>query len=551
MSGLFVFNCFKYEPYHIEWNVDFLAFKGVGIMGEELQNPTESQIEERIENTIQEIVERPLEEELEQEVENLVEEPIEEPTEEPLEESIEEPTDKPIKKHNKILIGTIVIVCTLMVVYFGITVYFTNHFYFGSEINGINISLKSIEDVEVLMASELKAYTLHLKEREGKSEQIKPQDVGLSYQSEEVFKQLKESQNPFAWILAYLNTSDLKMTAEMTYDEQLLKDRINQLSCFESSYIIEPKNPSFQYRDNHYSIVDEVLGNKLDRDLLYSHIADALQINEIEIDLEALGCYIAPQYHSTSQKVIEAQDTLNKYAASKITYIFGECKEVLEGATISSWLTVDDHFEVIVDQMQVEAYIDLLSKKHHQVGRVRNFLSSSGQTIQVGGGDFIRPINKAVETQNLISAIKKGQTLSKEPIYGQTAFAYGNSDIGNTYVEIDLKNQHIWFYKNGSLIVEGDIVTGNVRSGHTTPKGVYRLKYKMKNVVLRGPGYAAPVSFWMPFNRGIGIHDASWRSVFGGEIYKTNGSHGCINCPQKIAETIYNHIEADTPVICY
>lgn len=84
-----------------------------------------------------------------------------------------------------------------------------------------------------------------------------------------------------------------------------------------------------------------------------------------------------------------------------------------------------------------------------------------------------------------------------------------------------------------------------------TPGGIYRLKYIERYAVLRGPGYAAPVDFWMPFNGGIGMHDATWRSRFGGEIYTYDGSHGCINCPYYLAEAIYDNIEAGTPVICY
>ena len=114
-----------------------------------------------------------------------------------------------------------------------------------------------------------------------------------------------------------------------------------------------------------------------------------------------------------------------------------------------------------------------------------------------------------------------------------------------------MKKQHLWFYKNGSLISQGDVVTGNVSANHTTPGGVYKLKYKEKNAVLRGPGYDAPVSFWMPFNGGIGIHDASWRSEFGGKIYKTGGSHGCINSPYYLAKAIFDNIEAGIPVVCF
>ena len=55
----------------------------------------------------------------------------------------------------------------------------------------------------------------------------------------------------------------------------------------------------------------------------------------------------------------------------------------------------------------------------------------------------------------------------------------------------------------------------------------------------------------MPFNGNIGIHDAGWRNKFGGNIYLTNGSHGCINSPPNLANTIFNNIDASTPVICY
>ena len=75
-----------------------------------------------------------------------------------------------------------------------------------------------------------------------------------------------------------------------------------------------------------------------------------------------------------------------------------------------------------------------------------------------------------------------------------------------------MTKQHIWFYKNGTLIVEGDVVTGDVSKNYATPTGVYKLQYKEKNATLKGEGYSVPVNVFMPFNGGIGIHDASWRS---------------------------------------
>ena len=341
------------------------------------------------------------------------------------------------------------------------------------------------------------------------------------------------------------------MIEGVKYDKKLLKERVDKLSCFDSSNIIEPKNPSFKYTDNGYVIVDEVDGNKVNKDILYDHVSDAILKEETTIDLESINCYVKPQYTSNSQKIIGIKNMLNKYVFSKITYTFGEHKELLDGSTINKWLTVDENLKVTFDEKEVKNYIDVLSNNYNTIGKRRNFVSSSGNTINIGGGDYGWSINSAKETQALITAIKEGQTITKEPAYNQTALSHGNNDIGNTYVEIDLTKQHLWFYKNGSLIAQGDVVTGNVSANHATPGGIYKLKYKERNAVLRGPGYAAPVTFWMPFNGGIGIHDASWRSEFGGNIYKTDGSHGCINSPYYLAKAIFDNIEAGIPVVCY
>ena len=95
------------------------------------------------------------------------------------------------------------------------------------------------------------------------------------------------------------------------------------------------------------------------------------------------------------------------------------------------------------------------------------------------------------------------------------------------------------------------MVTGNSDGKHDTPQGVYKLKYKQRNAILRGPGYETPVSFWMPFNGDIGMHDATWRGSFGGNIYTYDGSHGCVNCSYDLAQGIFDNIPAGAPIICY
>lgn len=388
------------------------------------------------------------------------------------------------------------------------------------------------------MTSNVFEYTLTLKEQGNKVEQIRATEIGLKYYPDWGFGDPKDRETPNVLSKIFIYNEDPRIGA--SYDKKLLNERLDRLFCFDKSNAIEPENPILRYTDNGYVIVDEVNGNKVNKDILYKQVINAILTKETVVDLEAAGCYIKPQYTSKSQKIIKVNDMLNKYVSSKITYTFGEHEEIVDGSMINKWLTVDENFGVTFDEEKVKSHINGLSNKYRADGRAGSFVTTSGKTLNIGGGDYNLVVNAAKEAQDLIAAIRLGKTITKEPTYAQAA-----------YVEIDLTNQHLWFYKNGSLITEGDIVSGNLSTGMATPGGVYRLYDKRRNVVLRGPGYASPVVFWMPFNGGIGMHDAPWKHEFGGNIYKYNGSHGCINCPYNLAEALYNNIDEGTPVICY
>ena len=154
--------------------------------------------------------------------------------------------------------------------------------------------------------------------------------------------------------------------------------------------------------------------------------------------------------------------------------------------------------------------------------------------------------------------IRTGQTQSREPQYAQTAVDHSAQEWGTTYVEVDLTGQHVYMTKDGSVVWDAPCVTGNVSKNYTTPAGLYSLTYKERDRVLRGAKkadgtyeYESPVSYWMPFNGGIGFHDATWRSKFGGTIYQNSGSHGCVNLPPEKAKLLYDLVYKGIPVICY
>lgn len=448
------------------------------------------------------------------------------------------------------IIGAIIL-CLVLLVYFIMVIFFTQHFFIGTEINGILVSGKSVKEVNQIMSIELEKYSIKLKEREEKEEQIKAGEIGLEYNCKGDFSYIKEKQNPFKWFIALFNSNEFKVTEGVAYDKAMLEERVSKLACFDKANIVEPKNPSFSFDKGSFVIVDEIYGNKINKEVFDDRLSAAILSRKDEINLEAENCYVNPQYTSKSPKVIETRDILNKYVAAKITYAFGEAQVTLDSNTINKWLIVNEDYSIAIDEKQVKEYVQSIANQFNTVGKTRKFKTSSGGSINIGGGDYGWRINVLKETEALIAAIKDGQTVSREPIYAQQAQVKGSNDIGNTYVEINISSQYLWFYKNGNLVTHGPIVTGNVKAGNSTPSGIYILKYKQRDTILRGADYASPVTFWMPFNGGIGIHDASWRSTFGGDIYKTNGSHGCINCPYYLAKDIFNNISPGTPIICY
>ena len=217
-------------------------------------------------------------------------------------------------------------------------------------------------------------------------------------------------------------------------------------------------------------------------------------------------------------------------------------QEILDGKQISEWITQDEK-QVSLDTNRIKEYIKQISKKYNTYGRDREFVTTSGNMLELPSGGYGWLINQEEEFIQLMQEINNGSVVKREPVYSVRAFTRGKNDIGTTYVEIDLGKQHLYFYQEEKLVLEADFVSGNMVKGFATPPGVFGITYKARNATLRGEDYATPVSYWMPFNGNVGMHDATWRSMFGGDIYLTNGSHGCINLPYKKANEIFDNIE--------
>ena len=459
-------------------------------------------------------------------------------------------------KHKVLLSVLFITIALLLLTYLGFVFYFSKHFFFHTKINGLDVSQKTTTQTEEMLAEQTKQYTLTLVGRDNLSATICAGDIQLTFAPSNEVADILAKQNPFLWFTSIFSHMDNELYHCISYNEEDLENYIASLPFFSKENIQPPKNAYIDYvKGDGYYIVNEQQGNKVLPSVLTEVIITALKSGNPIIFLEREDCYKKPDITSETPELLNLLEQVSVYDQATITYKFGKNTELVDSHRIHKWLKINSkHFKVKLKKKKIRAFVDYLSSTYNTYGRTRTFTASNGHKVSVSGGDYGWLLNRDKETKALLKAIKKGKTVTRKPAYLQKAASHGKTDWGNTYVEINLTAQHIWFYKKGKLIVESDFVSGNESRGWHTPQGVYDITYKQRDAILgvnSNADYRTPVSFWMPFNGNIGLHDATWRSRFGGTIYKTGGSHGCVNLPYTTAEQIFNHISTGDPVICY
>ncbi len=408
------------------------------------------------------------------------------------------------------------------------------------------------EESENTFDTKIKTYSLTILGRNGLSDTIYGDEIALHTVYDNNISRLIENTDMISRPTIIILPKELQIASMVSYDEELLKEAFHNLSFFEKENVLEPENAQISgYGIKGYEMIPEIPGAKILEERFYEAVLTAVNALQPSLSIEEAGCYKEPKLISTSPELLRAMDEMNRIAGAKIRYELGENIEVLDGTKISEWITVDQDFQVHFDYNGVTAYVDYIGKTYNSFGRTREFVTSYGEIIDIKGGDYGWWLNRPAEVAELTELIENGEQVTKIPVYLQTAQQYGIDDIGDTYVEVNLTAQHLFYYKEGELILETDFVSGNISKDYGTPVGTYPVQYRQNDATLVGEDYATPVKYWMPFNKNIGFHDATWRKEFGKDIYLTNGSHGCINMPPKAAKKMFKYIKRGVAVVVY
>jgi len=462
-----------------------------------------------------------------------------------------------------------VILCLSLVVFIAVFYisklnFYKEHFMTGTFINGIDCSELDITAVASILEEDAKNYSITIA---GRDEDGNPVEVGVITAEEmelmlqdgvAAAKGLLAQQNPVKWIPYAMGKEQQSFQAMhvTAYNEEKLEKSVLNLEAFQKSNMIAPADAYIsEYKEelSGCEIVPEVKGTQLKVEAALSCIKAMVNGGADEVDLVVQNCYKEPQITATDVNLISKCDMMNKWLGTRITYDWNANEVIVDGSLIEQWILTDEDGTIAIDQGAVEAFVAENASKYDTYGKSRQFITTLGVELTLGTGGFGWKTDRKAVANDLVEYIEAGAVTKAEPIYSNTAPWKGMNDIGNSYVEADLSNQHLYLYYKGELVFETDFVSGtmNATPDCVSPAGVFDITYKTTNATLRGGDYEQFVYYWMPFFGNYGMHDATWRWQFGGNIFMTDGSHGCLNLPLDAAATIYSYIYEGYPVICY
>ena len=439
--------------------------------------------------------------------------------------------------------------------------YYQDRYLQNTSINGMDCSEMTPEEVAFMLDEKAREYSLTIIGRNEQGQKVElgtvnGGDIAMALTdalgaTEDILLQ----QDEWLWIKSLRgDTYSYSIQQGVVFDEDLLREKLFAVEALQAENMIAPTDAyigEFSETEGAYELVAHTKGTTLDTEAVVAYAVAAIYGNETSVDVEELGCYAVPEVTVEDRKLLENWEKINLWLKADITYDWNGSEVKVDTSVIKEWVSLEEG-KPILDEEAVAAFVEENAGQYDTYGKPRTVTTTSGVKKTLPSGAFGWKTDREAETAELISLIKKGAVTEREPVYSSKAPVKGVNDIGSSYVEADLTNQHLYLYYKGNLVMETDFVSGDMRvSGNITPQGVFGLTYKTKNAVLRGADYETPVSYWMPFHGNFGMHDATWRSEFGGDIYLTNGSHGCLNLPLDKAAELYNYLYTGYPVICY
>lgn len=364
-----------------------------------------------------------------------------------------------------------------------------------------------------------------------------PEEINIQFCSENyslptylfVKKELDEDNLKQSFI-EWVSGNPIICYPTLSFDENILQNLLSEKK-------IRNVDANIVFENNTWQLVPERIGLQFDEVEVSKRIMQAIEDRETEVD--CIDLQILPEVVATD--LVDDFDKVAWLNDWQFTYQDGSG---IYGYELSEFV---DNYRLKLPENYIEDFVSELHSRFDTTTDSYTFTTPDGETsktvpyktfgLTLKDSDEVEAINEALD--------------SKHSVTMRIPSMSGYEDIGADKILISIDDQHIWVYFDGELWNESDVVTGR-QNVHDTPTGVFYITECINGKYLRGADYKTWVNKWMRLtNSGIGLHDATWRSSFGGNIYTYNGSHGCINLPKKFAYDLYEHAYVGLPVIIY
>lgn len=520
-----------------------------------------------------------------------------------------------MKKTMRGLLAVPVIVLLLAAGYIGLAVYYQDEFAVNTWINGVYCTGSTVQEVNGALLEQTAApaeFTVVGYDRPGSQARetewtVSMDDIHRTLDYETGLNEYLAEQNSWLWPDNVIFHREHRLEAEVSIDEAALQDWWEQIAggfCGDEDYRIE-------YREESGYTLYDGMHNRLDAAKAYTAVKEALLAGESGVNLIESECYYDVPLTGAQEEQARLWDKIEDFQGNGPVYDFGDGAEPLGRAQMSAFLVKDEFTQMpvtdeagrfVLAEDCAQEWVKEMALLHDTYQKEWQFQSTRGDIVTVQGVTYGTTINQKRESiwlsgylerliegpdavdgpgghaeskhtdgpgtgqkEGLETGQEEGLAAGQEntayedvpgveihiPAYTRDAYNRSSTQLGDTYIEVDMGVQKLYYYEKGVLKLETEVVTGNARRRMSTPEGVNYVYNKQKNRILRGQGYASPVKFWMPVKGAIGIHDANWRDEFGGDIYKTGGSHGCINVEPDVMAELYDMVEIGTPVVMF
>ena len=389
---------------------------------------------------------------------------------------------------------------------------------------------------------------------------IAAESIDLSVDYTDKLDIILNSQSNGLWVERFITGPAMyEVEPDIHFDEDKLKQEFDALRLDRQG---APFGVSLTLTDKDGYVLENNKPYQIDPGRVYPYVREALDRGELSISIED-GYVEKPVYTGYEQQLIDIDKALKALDDVKITYWLDNNSTKISLPRLSKselismleldnrgYPMLDDSGKLVFSEESVKEGLNSILGPYNTY-KNHIFTTHDGSKVHIKGGNFGSTVDIDTESMELYEYLTGGTKQPYKKTLEMKGKSKGSGVIGDNYLEVSLDEQHLYYYENGALVLDSDVVTGNHAYGYDTPQGVYSVYFMQRNRTLVGETYRSFVNYWIAFYNHYGVHDASWRNEFGGDIYLHNGSHGCVNTPKENVSKLYDMIEVGTPVIVY